>query len=86
MVAKNISYSLVLIITAAHFAIPSFATDPRFPHLFFKKVNIWKVQESKAFFLHKFGKWNTRKAKEKVCQKYFLLSFIDISVRFLEAP
>lgn len=85
VVDKTISYHLILIITAAHFATLSSAIDPRFPHSL-NKVNIWKVQE-RIFFLFEFGKWNKKKAKEKVCQKYFLLSFIDdIPVRFLERP
>lgn len=50
-VAKNITYSLVLIVTAAHFEIPSSATDLRFPSLKKKIINIWKVQESKNIFL-----------------------------------
>lgn len=85
--AKNITYSLVLIVTAAHFAIPSSATDPRFPHLFLKKEISGKYGRAKNFLFINLANGISGKSKKKVCQKYFLLNFTDdISGRFLERP
>lgn len=88
MVAKDISYSLVLIITAAHFAIPSSATDPRFPHFFFK-VNICKVQESEFFFFFFINLANglLRKPKKKSVRNiFFSVSLMTFLSGFWKGP
>lgn len=75
VVAKNITYSLVLIITAAHFAIPSSATDPRFLHFFKQSKYVESTGEQDFFFFIDLANGISGKPKKKSLSEIFSSQF-----------